>query len=315
METLASSSGHSSRWNIGPNEAYSAFAQQFTLSADAKIQQLEVDVGSVSSPSWRISIRSSLQGSAIENTEVTGNDADITVSLSEEPILEAGTYWLVTEVLSGYMSLGFTAGIYIPGDQQGETYTYKVSTSSWVLQDMDQEFYVRGEWYTAPEKATSPSPADSAYGVSLNLASLTWEHASDDVTFDVYFKKSAGEAFGSYEKIASGISAKSITLLDVIDYENVFPASGKIAPLEYGEQYGAGEGHYWRVDVSDGENTTPGDVWSFSTLAFNPPVPDGMGYDKDTEELVETTGLTGKNAMVTLRKLVAFAKNSVFYES
>ena len=65
--------------------------------------------------------------------------------------------------------------------------------------------------------------------------------------------------------------------------------------------------YYWRVDVYDGEYTTTGDEWSFTTVSFAYPRPStrigGAGEY-----------ITGDNGMVTLARLVAASGNKVYYE-
>lgn len=53
----------------------------------------------------------------------------------------------------------------------------------------------------------------------------------------------------------------------------------------------------WRVDVTEDEELSTGTVWSFTTLAFDPPIP------------------SSKNNMVTLRRLIAACDNKVYYEA
>ncbi|MDD5511619.1 MAG: hypothetical protein PHI12_12545 [Dehalococcoidales bacterium] len=164
-----------------------------------------------------------------------------------------------------------------------------------------------------PAQATNPTPTDNAWGVKLNLPYLQWECETEGATFDVYFKQASGEAFGFFTQIANDWPLNFIFLPDVIDPELVFPSNGKIPPLTYGGNVGAGEGYYWRVDTRSGEEVVQGDVWSFSTISFAPPLPDGLTLPPGT---TEPTGVaTGRNAMKTLRRLVAFTKNSVFYET
>lgn len=75
--------------------------------------------------------------------------------------------------------------------------------------------------------------------------------------------------------------------------------------LEYNTEYS------WRVDATNEHGTTTGDVWSFTTLVYDPPLPSGITLVNG-----EPTGTpTGVNNMVTLKRLVAVANNKVFYET
>ena len=76
--------------------------------------------------------------------------------------------------------------------------------------------------------------------------------------------------------------------------------------LEYNTEYS------WRVDATEGGDTTTGDVWSFTALLYVPPLPTGITLDGDGNPTGTPTGL---NNMVTLKRLVVASNNSVFYET
>ncbi len=62
------------------------------------------------------------------------------------------------------------------------------------------------------------------------------------------------------------------------------------------ETLGYGVTYAWRIDSSNGEGTTTGDTWTFTALEFDPPVASGL------------------NNMKTIRRLVAVAKGTFYYE-
>ncbi len=99
------------------------------------------------------------------------------------------------------------------------------------------------------------------------------------VTYNVYF----GLASGSLELVSAGQSDLNLQV----------PFA-----LEYSTQY------QWRVDSVESGETTTGDVWTFTTMAFAPPTPAGGG-----------AAGSGLNNMVTIRRLVAVANNKVFFET
>ena len=76
--------------------------------------------------------------------------------------------------------------------------------------------------------------------------------------------------------------------------------------LEYNTTYN------WRVDASSVLGTTEGDVWSFTTAAFSPPLPSGQSIDAETGEITGTAN--GQNGIITVRRLVVAANNKVWYE-
>ncbi|MHC4738682.1 MAG: DNRLRE domain-containing protein [Planctomycetota bacterium] len=93
----------------------------------------------------------------------------------------------------------------------------------------------------APTQATSPSPADSATGVSTT-ADLSWTAGSGATSHDVYFGTSSPGAFQGNQTATTfdtGAMANSTT-------------------------------YYWRIDEVNANGTTTGNVWSFTTIVAAP---------------------------------------------
>lgn len=91
---------------------------------------------------------------------------------------------------------------------------------------------------TPPGKATSPSPANGATGVSTG-ATLSWSAGSGATSHDVYF--------GTSTNPASQGNQTATTF-----------NPGTLA---------AGTTYYWRVDEVNADGTTTGDLWSFTTAS------------------------------------------------
>ena len=89
-----------------------------------------------------------------------------------------------------------------------------------------------------PGPASSPSPADGATGISTSV-SLGWTAGTDTNSHDVYFGTSATPAFQGNQ---TGTSYSPGTLADSTTY-------------------------YWRINEVNGDGTTIGTVWSFTTAA------------------------------------------------
>jgi hypothetical protein len=106
---------------------------------------------------------------------------------------------------------------------------------------------------TPPAKATNPSPANSATGVSINQATLTWTQGTGATSEDVYFGPS-----GNMSLVESDDTGQSYALAVYL-------------PLGYNTAY------QWRIDSKNAIGTTTGDTWSFTTLALNPPSFSGPG--------------------------------------
>lgn len=76
-------------------------------------------------------------------------------------------------------------------------------------------------------------------------------------------------------------------------------------PFEYNTEYS------WRVDATNDYGTTTGDVWTFTCIKYDPPLPDGVTLDAAGDP---TGTPTGENCMVTTRLLVAAANSKIWYE-
>ncbi len=99
-----------------------------------------------------------------------------------------------------------------------------------------------------PAQASSPVPADGATDQPID-AGLDWESydADDDsLTFDIYFGDANPPPLVVEEKATSGY--------DPVD-------------LVYSQTY------FWKIDISDGQAVTEGEIWSFATVANQPPEP------------------------------------------
>jgi len=74
--------------------------------------------------------------------------------------------------------------------------------------------------------------------------------------------------------------------------------------------------YYWRVDAVNEFGVTQGDTWSFTTITFDPPLPLGLSLDSGSGN--EGTGVTGtatgENNIITIKRLVAAAANTIWYE-
>ena len=105
-------------------------------------------------------------------------------------------------------------------------------------------------------------------------------------TYDIYFGPT-----GNLVLISEGQAGLSVEVPDA---------------LEYNTEYS------WRVDATNEQGTTTGDVWSFTCLLFTPPLPTGVTLDGDGNP---TGTPTGVNNMVTLKRVVVAANDGVFYET
>ena len=111
-------------------------------------------------------------------------------------------------------------------------------------------------------------------------------------TYDVYFDRADGEGL---ELIA----------VDISDLEQAIA----FGPFDYNT------GYSWRVDAVNEYGTTTGDVWTFTSIKFDPPLPSGVTLTDVPGEEGEPTGTpTGENAVIRVSRLVAAAHNKIWYE-
>ncbi|HVP10031.1 MAG TPA: hypothetical protein VMV94_02470, partial [Phycisphaerae bacterium] len=130
---------------------------------------------------------------------------------------------------------------YVVGPLTGVTIYY------WRIDSVTADGTTKGEiWQfrTAPGKASSPTPADFATGVTLTT-SMKWTAGAGAAYHNVFF---------------STIRA---------DVQSGAPAAyqGQQAGTTYGHPLVAGTTYYWRIDelAADGVTVTQGDVWTFTT--------------------------------------------------
>lgn len=84
--------------------------------------------------------------------------------------------------------------------------------------------------------------------------------------------------------------------------------------------WGYGAAYQWRVDSTNEFGTTTGDTWSFTTLTFDPPTASWESLPGKTLGPLNggTVGVdflwNGINNMTTTRRLIAAARNRIWYE-
>ncbi len=121
-------------------------------------------------------------------------------------------------------------------------------------------------------------------------------------TYSIYW----GTSSGNLSLIASDISDLfyPMPIEGVLDYNTTF---------------------FWRIDATNEFGTTEGTEWYFATIVFTPPIPTydlvSGGNGNGPPGVDDPPGVegvdwvwTGLNSMVTTRRLVAAAKNAIFYE-
>lgn len=165
------------------------------------------------------------------------------------------------------------AGVYTPF-----LYGYVFTPSSETATDAVGVLTFSGaEGASAPAKATNPSPADTATGIRLNQATLTWTEGTGNDYEQVYFGES-----GDMSLVDNNNTSESFSLVSYL-------------PLLYETTY------QWRIDSTNDEGTTTGDVWSFTTLVFDPPGPNGGNGDSN-------------GAFNVIKRLCACAKDKFWHE-
>ena len=109
---------------------------------------------------------------------------------------------------------------------------------------------------TAPA-AANPQPRDGATGVAVETLLLSWSAAARAASYDVYW--GTGRNLAADADLGTPIATTS--------------TATTIRRPALGTTY------YWRVDTKNGQGTTTGNVWSFTTAdQAAPPPPGGGGY-------------------------------------
>ena len=144
---------------------------------------------------------------------------------------------------------------------------------------------------SAPEKPINPTPENEASGITLDGTTVTWEDGGGATSYNVYY----GTLSGFLTLLEAGVTDLSYTLRNTN-----WPS--------YDQAW------YWRIDAVNDVGTTTGDEWYFTTLVFYPPTPPGITWDDPGNDSGYTGSPTGENNMVTLKRLVAAAQNTIWYE-
>ncbi len=167
-----------------------------------------------------------------------------------------------------------------------------------------------------PTKAENPSPTDANASVTLDQATITWDDGGGADTFNVYY----GTDSGSLPLVSSAQAGTTFTVTGITD----------------GAPYAYLSVRYWRIDSTNGDGTTEGDEWSFTTIRLDPPTqtyfyaatgqyyqllvqPDGSygdppGVGVENTDYVYLAAGYEANFISTNRKLVAAAENRIWME-
>lgn len=159
---------------------------------------------------------------------------------------------------------------------------------------------IRATESALPGKPTNPSPANEATDITLDETPLSWD-ASDPAadTYNVYFRVQ-GEDWVEVSSAQEAIEWAII--LGILGYGTIYE---------------------WRIDATNENGTTEGDVWTFSSIDYTPPrvsyrlISGGSGsgpYDDPPGVEGIDWEWTGENNMATMRKLVVVANSKVWFE-
>ncbi|KKK68618.1 hypothetical protein LCGC14_2942260 [marine sediment metagenome] len=167
-----------------------------------------------------------------------------------------------------------------------------VNTGSWTMfSNRSHWFQVWGSDPTRQINLSSPTDTDTGVTVQPLLQwSIDGVGAQDGDLLDIYIRKDDSNFTGA-DLIGDLVDATLNSNLQII--------SG----LEYNSIY------YWQVQAANSAEgydiLVTSSIWSFTTLVFAPPTVsiDGSGNP------------TGLNNMVTLKRIVVAANNSIFYET
>jgi hypothetical protein len=142
-------------------------------------------------------------------------------------------------LILNYAIVGFVGYPYPNGLVPGTTYYWRIDEV-----EADGETKHKGDIWSfmvPPKTAYNPIPSNGAKFVEFEGPILSWTAGFGSKLHYVYF----GDDFDTVANATGG------TQQVVTNYTT--------GPLEFDKTY------YWRVDESDGTNTFPGEVWSFTT--------------------------------------------------
>jgi len=147
-----------------------------------------------------------------------------------------------------------------------------------------------------PKKPINPTPANGATDVTLDQATISWEDGGGATSYNVYY----------------GENEEGLTLVSEGQSETSFTITG----IDYGSPFEYVVSRAWRIDAINEYGTTTGDVWTFTTIKLNPPLATGLSLDSGGgNEGTGTTGTpTGENNIITIKRLVVAAANTIWYE-
>jgi len=178
------------------------------------------------------------------------------------------------------------------GEHTWSIYANKYWTKTVIKISEDYTFNVVGP----PEKPINPTPANGATDVTLDQATISWEDGGGATSYNVYY----------------GENEEGLTLVSEGQSETSFTITG----IDYGSPFEYVVSRAWRIDAINEYGTTTGDVWTFTTIKLNPPLATGLSLDSGGgNEGTGTTGTpTGENNIITIKRLVAAAANTIWYE-
>jgi len=120
--------------------------------------------------------------------------------------------------------------------------------TEWHEQTDTPKYTAAMDWLGAapgpPGQASNPSPADGATNQSVDV-DLSWSAGSGATSHDVYFGQDSTPDSGEFQGNQTGTTFDPGTLANDTTY-------------------------YWRIDEKNGQGTTTGTVWSFTTEAATP---------------------------------------------
>jgi len=187
----------------------------------------------------------------------TGGLSDIASAEDSQAVsLTNGEYksWDVTDMVSDWVATpAGNYGMMVISDESATVDSFRTFASS-----EDNDSSVRPKLIvtysssaSAPDQASSPSPANSATGVSIT-ADLSWTEGSGSTSSNVYFGTDSTPDAGEFKGNQTATTYDPGTMSNDTTY-------------------------YWRTDEVNANGTTTGAVWSFTTEAASSPTTEEFG--------------------------------------
>jgi hypothetical protein len=229
------------------SQLIAARAQEFTIDNDCDVEYVNLAMRKNNGSTITIALYTesggepnASQGSkSVDASGWSGSTELHTITFDTPISLTAGTYFIVGTEDS---NLGTQWSRSTTGAGPGGS--MRLYNGSWINCSNPESTYGFEVWAsdTTPSKPNNPDPADDATDEDFSDLTLDWDDGGGADTFDVY----VGDAADNLTLISSAQAGTSAVLTET-QRDDLFT-----------------DHCYWRIDATNDQGTTTGDVWDFT---------------------------------------------------